>query len=148
MDVDTRESPLRMLAAWIREARKLGIKDPDAMALATATPAGQPSVRMVLCRGIDDDGLRFFTNYESRKGRELATNGHAAVVFHWRELNRQVRVEGEVSQVSPEVSDEYFASRPRGNRDRLDRLAAEPLHRQPGGAAAAVRHARGRARGA
>ena len=116
MDVDTRESPLRMLAAWIREARKLGIKDPDAMALATATPAGQPSVRMVLCRGIDDDGLRFFTNYESRKGRELATNGHAAVVFHWRELDRQVRVEGEVSQVSPEVSDEYFASRPRGNQ--------------------------------
>src|SRR5208283_3476077 len=92
------------------------IKDPDAMALATATPAGQPSVRMVLCRGVDDDGLRFFTNYESRKGRELASNGHAAAVFHWRELERQVRVEGDVSQVSPEVSDEYFASRPRGNQ--------------------------------
>jgi len=117
MDLHTGgEDPLRVLEAWIAEARGLGVKDPDAMALATATAAGVPSVRVVLCRGIDEDGLRFFTNYESRKGKELEANPHAAVVFHWRELERQVRVEGGVSRVSPEVSDAYFAQRPRGNR--------------------------------
>jgi pyridoxamine 5'-phosphate oxidase len=116
MHLDTKENPLRILAAWIEEARALGVSDPDAMALATATAAGVPSVRVVLCRGLDDGGLRFFTNYESRKGQELAANPHAAAVFHWRELRRQVRVEGEVSRSTASVSDAYFASRPRGNR--------------------------------
>ena len=116
MELDTTLSPLRTLATWIDEARARGVEHPDAMALATATPDGVPSVRVVLCRGLDDDSLRFFTNYDSRKGRELDANPHAAVVFHWRELGRQVRVEGEVSRASAEVSDAYFASRPRGNR--------------------------------
>lgn len=116
MDPETKESPLRTLAAWIAEARAQGVSDPDAMALATATPLGVPSVRIVLCRGLDDDALRFFTNYESRKGIELDTNGHAAAVFHWRELKRQVRVEGTVSRASAAASDAYFGSRPRGNR--------------------------------
>jgi pyridoxamine 5'-phosphate oxidase len=116
MELDTTKSPLRTLEAWIAEARAAGIKDPDAMALATATPTGVPSVRVVLCRGLDDEALRFFTNYESRKGHELESNGHAAAVFHWRELERQVKVEGEVSRASAAISDAYFASRPRGNR--------------------------------
>jgi pyridoxamine 5'-phosphate oxidase len=116
MHIDTDKSPLRTLEAWIQEARALGIKDPDAMSLATATAQGIPSVRTVLCRAIDGDGIRFFTNYESRKGRELAQNAHAAAVFHWRELERQVRVEGEVTRSSPAVSDAYFASRARGSQ--------------------------------
>ena len=116
MEIDTTQSPLRTLEAWIREAREAGIKDPDAMALATATPAGVPSVRMVLCRGLDDDGIRFFTNYESRKASELEPNPYAAAVFHWRELGQQVKVEGSIARSSAAVSDAYFASRPRGNR--------------------------------
>jgi pyridoxamine 5'-phosphate oxidase len=116
MEIDTTRSPLRTLAAWIEEARTRGIKDADAMALASATPDGIPSVRIVLCRGLDDDGIRFFTNYESRKGQELEANARAAAVFHWRELERQVRVEGTVTRTDAAVSDAYFASRPRGNR--------------------------------
>jgi pyridoxamine 5'-phosphate oxidase len=116
MEILTETSPLRTLEAWIAEARALGVEDPDAMALATSTPDGHPSVRVVLCRGLDDDALRFFTNYESRKGAELAANGRAAVVFHWRELHRQVRVEGAISRTSSAVSDAYFAGRPRGNQ--------------------------------
>ena len=116
MDTQTETSPLRTLTTWVSEARALGVKDPDAMALATATPTGIPSVRMVLCRGVDDDGIRFFTNYESRKGHELGSNGHAAAVFHWRELERQVRVEGTVTRTSAAVSDAYFARRARGSQ--------------------------------
>jgi pyridoxamine 5'-phosphate oxidase len=116
MENETNESPLRTLAAWIDEARAKGVKDPDAMALATATPDGSPSVRIVLCRAIEDDLVRFFTNYESRKGGELAANGRAAAVFHWRELEKQVRIEGSVSRSSATTSDAYFASRARGSQ--------------------------------
>jgi pyridoxamine 5'-phosphate oxidase len=116
MKVDTETSPLRTLEAWIAEARAIGVDDPDAMALATSTPGGAPSVRVVLCRAIEDDRLRFFSNYQSRKGHELEANPRAAAVFHWRELRRQVRVEGEVSRASEAISDAYFASRPRGNQ--------------------------------
>ncbi len=116
MDVDSPKSPLRTLEAWIADARARNVEDPDAMALATSTAGGAPSVRVVLCRGIDDDSVRFFTNYESRKGRELAENPQAAAVFHWRELRRQVRLEGTVTRASAEVSDAYFARRPRGNQ--------------------------------
>jgi pyridoxamine 5'-phosphate oxidase len=116
MDIDVTRSPLRTLEAWIAEARALGVEDPDAMALASVSGAGAPSVRVVLCRGIDDDELRFFTNYESRKGRELDENPRAAAVFHWRELRRQVRVEGTVTRASAAISDAYFAKRPRGNQ--------------------------------
>ncbi len=116
MEIDTTVSPLRTLERWIDEARALGIKDPDAMALATVSAAGIPSVRVVLCRGVDDEQIRFFTNYESRKGVELDGSRLAAAVFHFRELDRQVRVEGSVSRTTSVVSDAYFESRPLGNR--------------------------------
>jgi pyridoxamine 5'-phosphate oxidase len=109
-------TPLETLHAWIEEARARGVGDPEAMALATATAGGAPSVRVVLCRGIDDRGLRFFTNYESRKGAELAQNSRAAVAFYWPALARQVRVEGEVERLAPAESDAYFRSRPRGHQ--------------------------------
>jgi pyridoxamine 5'-phosphate oxidase len=109
-------TPLETLAEWIEEARRLGATEPEAMALATTTPAGVPSVRIVLCRGIDARGLRFFTNYESRKGQELEENPHAAVVFHWPILGRQGRVEGRAERLSPAESDAYFHRRPHGHQ--------------------------------
>jgi pyridoxamine 5'-phosphate oxidase len=108
--------PLERLAALIDEARTRGAPEPDAMALATATAAGAPSVRIVLCRGIDARGLRFFTNYESRKGDELGSNPQAAACFFWPALDVQVRAEGPVEKVSPAESDAYFEQRPRGHR--------------------------------
>ncbi len=86
------------------------------MTLATATRSGRPSARMVLLKGIDARGFLFFTNYESRKGRELAANPHAALVFYWREVNRQVRITGRVSKLPAAESDAYFATRPLGSR--------------------------------
>jgi pyridoxamine 5'-phosphate oxidase len=109
-------TPLETLAAWIEEARDRGAVEPESMALATATPGGVASVRIVLCRGIDTRGLRFFTNYESRKGSELDRNPRAAVVFHWPVLGRQVRVEGPVERLSAAESDAYFHARPRGHQ--------------------------------
>jgi pyridoxamine 5'-phosphate oxidase len=88
--------PIRQFERWFRAAGRAGIHEPDAMALATATTAGQPSVRMVLLKGVDERGFVFFTNYESRKALELRANRRAALVFYWRELNRQVRVTGHV----------------------------------------------------
>ena len=109
-------TPLETLAAWIEEARERGAVEPEAMALATATKAGVPSVRIVLCRGIDVRGIRFYTNFESRKGIELEHNPRAAVVFHWENLGRQTRVEGDIERLSPAESDAYFHSRPRGHQ--------------------------------
>ena len=86
------------------------------MALATADAGGRPSVRIVLLKGFDERGFAFYTNYESRKGRELAENPRAALLFHWVELERQARIEGRVEKVSAEESDEYYASRPLGSR--------------------------------
>jgi pyridoxamine 5'-phosphate oxidase len=86
------------------------------MTLATATPGGHPSARIVLCRGVDERGLRFFTNYESRKGCELSDNPRAALVFHWAKLGRQARLEGAVERLPSVESDAYFQSRPRGHR--------------------------------
>jgi pyridoxamine 5'-phosphate oxidase len=108
--------PLETVAAWLEEARSRGMPEPEAMALATATPDAWPSVRVVLCRGIDARGLRFFTNYVSRKGIELERNPRAAAVLHWPVLTRQVRVEGLVERLSADESDAYFARRPRGHR--------------------------------
>jgi pyridoxamine 5'-phosphate oxidase len=108
--------PLQRLAALIEEARRRGASEPDAMALATTSRAAAPSVRIVLCRGIDARGLRFFTNYESRKGVELEANALAAVAFFWPELRVQARVEGSVERLAPAESDEYFEHRPRGHR--------------------------------
>lgn len=89
---------------------------PEAMALATATPDGRPSVRMVLLKSADEHGFAFFTNYESRKGGELAANPHAALLFHWQPLGRQIRVEGGVERLPTEESDAYFRTRPLGSR--------------------------------
>jgi pyridoxamine 5'-phosphate oxidase len=109
-------SPLELLGAWLEEARKAGEREPEAMALATVGALAAPSVRIVLCRGIGTEGLRFFTNYESRKGRELAANARAAVVFHWKAIERQARVEGEVSKLAAADSDAYFSQRGRGSQ--------------------------------
>ena len=90
------EDPLALFGRWFEEAQEQGAFEPQAVALATATPEGVPSARMVLMKGFDERGLTFFTNYASRKGGELEANPHAALVFHWPELGRQVRVEGSV----------------------------------------------------
>lgn len=108
--------PFREFAGWLKLATATVARLPEAMALATATPDGRPSARMVLLRGLDERGFVFFTNYESRKARELAANPQAALVWHWPALERQIRVEGRVERVSAEESDAYFNSRPRGSR--------------------------------
>jgi pyridoxamine 5'-phosphate oxidase len=106
--------PLALFRRWLAEAVAAGVPEPNAMALATATPDGRPSVRIVLLKGLDDEGLVFFTGYESRKGLEIAANPRAAATMLWHPLQRQVRVEGPVTRVDETVSDAYFASRPRG----------------------------------
>lgn len=108
--------PLSQLRAWITEAAEGGEPMPDAMALATASADGAPSVRMVLLRGAEPDGLRFYTNRNSRKGRELEANTRAAAVFYWPSRNRQVRVAGRVEMLTAEESIPYWSGRPRGSR--------------------------------
>ncbi|HET8893612.1 MAG TPA: pyridoxamine 5'-phosphate oxidase [Gaiellaceae bacterium] len=107
--------PLTQFRRWFEEARGT-VRAPEAMALATAGVDGTPSVRMVLLKHADADGLLFFTHYRSRKGKELDATGRAALLFYWDPLGRQVRIEGPVAHVSPEESDEYFALRPAGAR--------------------------------
>jgi pyridoxamine 5'-phosphate oxidase len=109
-------SPLETLARWLEEARAAGAPEPDAMALATVGVDGGPAVRFVLCRGIDERGIRFFTNYGSRKGHELAGSPRTAAVFHWAVTRHQVRVEGTVGRLGDAESDAYFHSRPRGSQ--------------------------------
>jgi pyridoxamine 5'-phosphate oxidase len=109
---DLRPDPLAQFAAWFDEAP--GVR--EAMALATADPSGAPSLRMVLLKGFDERGFTFHTNYGSRKGRELAANPRAALLFYWRELGRQVRIEGTVERVSREESEAYYRTRPAGAR--------------------------------
>ena len=108
--------PFQLFDEWFSEARASEINDPEAMALATATPDGRPSVRMVLLKGHGPDGFVFYTNQRSRKGEELAANPHAALLFHWKPLRRQIRIEGPVSIVSCEEADAYFASRSRDSQ--------------------------------
>ncbi len=110
------QDPLALVDRWLAEAVAAGITEPNAMALATATPDGAPSVRIVLLKSLDAQGAVFYTNYTSRKGTELAENPRAAAVLLWHDLSRQVRLEGRVAQVSAEESDAYFASRPPGGR--------------------------------
>jgi pyridoxamine 5'-phosphate oxidase len=105
--------PVRQFHQWHRLAVDQGLKLPDAMALATASADGTPSVRMVLLKGFDERGLLFYTNYHSRKGRELDDNPKASVVIHWAELDRSVRAEGIVGKIPREESERYFATRPR-----------------------------------
>ncbi len=120
---DLDPDPLVQFAAWFGAAGDAGVPVPDATALATAAPDGAPSARMVLLKGFDARGFVFFTSYESRKGRELARNPRAALLFHWQPLGRQVRIEGAVSQVPAEESDAYFRTRPL--RSRLSAIASD-----------------------
>ncbi|MDP9365722.1 MAG: pyridoxamine 5'-phosphate oxidase [Chloroflexota bacterium] len=108
--------PIRQFAAWFEEARASGAPEANAMTLATAMPDGRPSARVVLLKGFDERGFVFYTNYEGRKGRELAANPRAALTFYWPVLERQVRIEGTVAKVSREESAAYFGSRPLGSR--------------------------------
>lgn len=137
LDPDPRAS----LAAWLDEARAAGLHEPEAAALATATPDGRPSVRMVLVRGVDEPDLRVYTNHESRKAGELRANAQASLCFYWGPpLRRQVRVEGRIERLTDDEARAYFAtraresrlgawaspqSRPLAGRDELDRLYAE-----------------------
>ncbi|MCQ9154853.1 pyridoxamine 5'-phosphate oxidase [Acidomonas methanolica] len=114
--IDLAADPFDLFAAWMRAAEATESVDPNAMALATATPDGRPSVRMILLKGADRRGFVFYTNLESRKGRELLANPHVALLFHWKSLRRQIRIEGPVSPVTPEEADEYFSSRSRESR--------------------------------
>jgi pyridoxamine 5'-phosphate oxidase len=104
--------PLGLFAAWFAEAREAEPNDANAMALATATPDGAPSVRMVLLKGYGAEGFTFYTNAQSRKGGEILANPQAALLFHWKSLRRQVRIEGSLTEVSAQQADAYFHSRP------------------------------------
>tara|TARA_R110002110_G_scaffold192614_31_gene400918 strand:- start:10254 stop:10844 length:591 start_codon:yes stop_codon:yes gene_type:complete len=108
--------PFDRFANWLKEAEESEVNDANAMALATATKGGFPSVRMVLLKGQDVRGFVFYTNLESRKGGELAENPRASLLFHWKSLRRQIRIEGPVEPVSDAEADEYYASRARGSR--------------------------------
>jgi pyridoxamine 5'-phosphate oxidase len=108
--------PLALFVDWFAAASATSVHQPEAVALASATPDGRPSSRMVLYRGLSEGRPRFFTNYESRKGRELEQNPKVALLFHWSELERQVRIEGRAEKLSPAESDEYFDARPLGSR--------------------------------
>ncbi len=140
--------PVELFRLWFTQAVAAEVPEPNAMSLATATPDGRPSVRVVLLKGFDERGFTFFTNYDSRKGRELAVNPHGALCFWWYDLARQVRADGRVEKVPAAESDEYFATRPLGSRlgawasdqsgvipdrDHLDRRYAELLAEHPDG---------------
>jgi pyridoxamine 5'-phosphate oxidase len=108
--------PVALFGRWLAEAVEAGVHEPNAMALATASPDGRPSLRIVLLKGLDERGLVFFSGYDSRKGYELAANPWAAATMLWHPLQRQVRVEGPVTRITDAESDAYFASRPRGSQ--------------------------------
>jgi len=144
---DLDPDPLRQFQRWFDEAQNAGIEAPESMALATSTPDGRPSARMVLLKAADQRGFGFHTNYESRKGGELEANPQAALLFYWQPLGRQVRIEGEVERVPAQESEAYFLTRPLGSRlaawaspqsrpladrDELERLYSEAVARFPG----------------
>ena len=109
-------NPVKQFEKWIKEAMTAGLPEPTAMTLATATKSGKPSARIVLLKDFDNFGFVFFTNYESRKGRELFENPKASLLFHWVDLEREVRIEGAVEKVSREDSERYFRTRPKGSQ--------------------------------
>ena len=117
-EADVDADPIRQFRVWFDQALAAGLAEPNAMTVATATPDGRPSARMLLIKGVDERGFVFFTNYESRKGQELAGNPYAALVFYWAELERQVRIEGAVEQVVA---------------GRVRRLLPQPAAGQPAG---------------
>ncbi|WP_295768382.1 pyridoxamine 5'-phosphate oxidase [uncultured Mucilaginibacter sp.] len=115
-EADTHANPVKQFEAWFNEAVKAEIHEPNAMTLATSTHDGRPSARVVLLKGFDEKGFIFYTNYLSRKGKEIAKNPHAALVFFWGDLERQVRIEGTIEKLSKEQSEAYFHSRPVGSQ--------------------------------
>jgi pyridoxamine 5'-phosphate oxidase len=115
-DFTAADEPFALFEAWLNEAIKSEPNDPNAMALATVDPDGMPDVRMVLMKGFDTEGFVFYSHIASQKGRELAANPKAALLFHWKSLRRQVRIRGNVTPVSEAEADAYFASRPRDSR--------------------------------
>ena len=116
LETEVNPDPIVQFQRWFAQALAANLPEPNAMTLATATPEGRPSARTVLIKGVDAGGFVFFTNYESRKGDELAANPFAALVFYWPELERQIRIEGRVAQVAPAESAAYFHSRPLGSQ--------------------------------
>jgi pyridoxamine 5'-phosphate oxidase len=110
------DDPIAQFRDWFDDALDAEVEEPNAMTLATAAPDAAPSARIVLLKGVDERGFQFYTNYDSRKGTELAQNPHVALVFWWAPLERQVRVEGRAERLPPEESTEYFHSRPRGSQ--------------------------------
>lgn len=117
LDIDaTAPDPVTQFRKWMEEALQAAVPEPTAMHLCTLSPEGRPSGRIVLLKGIEAAGFTFFTNYESRKGQEIAANPYVSLTFFWPELERQVRVEGQAQKVSPQASDDYFRSRPRASR--------------------------------
>ena len=115
-EADVAPDPVVQFRAWFRDALAADLHESNAMTLATTTPDGRPSARVVLLKGYDERGFVFYTNYEGRKAHELEANPLCALLFYWGELERQVRIEGRASRVSVEESDAYFTSRPRGSR--------------------------------
>ena len=111
-----RPNPFEQFGLWIGEALEKQLHEPNAMVLSTATPDAKPSSRVVLLRGFDEAGFTFFTNYESRKAVEIQANPHAALLFYWAQIEKQVRIEGEITKIDGKDSDAYFASRPRESR--------------------------------
>jgi pyridoxamine 5'-phosphate oxidase len=115
-EADAADDPIEQFRRWFNQALAAEVAEPNAMTVATVGADGAPAARILLLKGVDERGFTFFTNYDSRKGRELAENPRVALCFFWRELERQVRIEGTVSRVSAEESDAYFATRPLGSR--------------------------------
>ena len=115
-EITPHEGPFSLFTEWLCDAERTEPNDPNAMTLATATPSAMPSARMVLLKGHDDRGFVFYTNRQSRKGEDLAANPHVALLFHWKSLGRQVRIEGRAEPVTADEADAYFRSRPRGSR--------------------------------
>jgi pyridoxamine 5'-phosphate oxidase len=115
-EADVDADPVAQFGRWFEQATQAGLLEPSAMTLATATPDGRPSARMVLLRGFDERGFCFYSNYESRKAAELAANPRAALVFWWDALERQVRIEGRIERTTREESEAYFHSRPPGSQ--------------------------------
>ncbi len=115
-EADADPDPVEQFRKWFDEALAANLHEPNAMTLATATPDGRPSARVVLLKGYDERGFVFYTSYEGRKSRELEENPRCTLVFYWSELERQIRIEGHAGRVSEEESDAYYGSRPRGSR--------------------------------
>jgi pyridoxamine 5'-phosphate oxidase len=113
LEKDVNADPIKQFESWWKNAIETKIEEPNAMTLATCSPSGKPSARIVLLKGIKENGFVFFTNYDSRKAKEIEANAFVALVFFWKQLERQIRIEGKIKKVSAEESDEYFSLRPR-----------------------------------